>query len=163
VRRLDDLVGLGYDGYPALLALALYAWHEKRGLRRSASSILYEILSGSDWFKEKTARGAVSSLDSRGYVDFECQSPTWRPEGWRRCPKAWRLTVRGYERLQGLLSNIGLTLDDVLSKPSPVEVKNLIDGRIREVYREHWDRVRRYEEAVAGEGGGETGGPRSTS
>jgi hypothetical protein len=153
VRRFDDLIGLGYEGYPVLLALALYAWHEKWGQRRSASSMLYEVLPGSDWFREKVARGVVSSLDSWGYLEFECQTPIWRPLGWRRCPWAWRLTVRGYERLQGLLSNIGLTLEDILKQPSPLEVKNLIDGRIRTIYKEHWERVRRYEEVVAGEGG----------
>jgi hypothetical protein len=152
-RRFNDLIGLGYEGYPTLLALALYAWHEKRGQRRSASSMLYEVLPGSDWFREKAARGVVSSLDSRGYLEFECQSLIWRPGGWRRCPKEWRLTVRGYERLQGLLQNIGLTLEDVLGQPSPLDVKKLIDSRIKAVYREHWERVRRYEEVVAGEGG----------
>jgi hypothetical protein len=153
MRRFDDLVGLGWQGYPVLLALALLVWHEKRGQRRSASSILHEVLPGSDWFREKAARGVVSSLDSWGYLEFECQSPMWRPMGWRRCPRAWRLTVRGYERLQGLLQNIGLTLEDVLGQPSPLDVKNLVDSRIKAVYKEHWERVKRYMEAVAGEGG----------
>jgi hypothetical protein len=152
-RRFNDLVGLGFEGYPALLALALYAWHERRGERRSASSILYEVLQGSEWFREKRARGVVSSLDSRGYLEFECQSPMWRPGGWRRCPRDWRLTEMGYRRLQELLGNLNLTVDDILQQPSPQDVKALIDGRIKTVYREHWERVRRYEEAVVREDG----------
>jgi hypothetical protein len=151
-RRFNDLVGLGYEGYPTLLALALLAWYEKRGVRRSARSVLIEVLAGSDWFKKKVAEDVVSYLDSRGYLEFECQSPVWRPLGWRRCPKDWRVTVRGYERLQQLLSNLGITVEDVLGQPSPLDVKNLIDSRIKTVYREHWARVKRYMEVV-GEGG----------
>jgi hypothetical protein len=152
VRRFNDLIGLGYEGYPVLLALAILAWHEKRGRRRSATSILYEVLPGPGRFKNKTASGVVSSLDARGYLEFECQSPIWRPSGWRRCPRAWRLTVRGREKLQGLLQNIGLTLNDILAQPGPLDVKTLLDGKVRELYAEHWTRVRRYEE-VAGEAG----------
>jgi hypothetical protein len=148
-RRFNDLIGLGYEGYPVLLALALLAWHEKRGARRSARSILEEILVGSTWFKKKVAEETVWCLDSRGYLEFACQDFRWRPGGWRRCPRDWRVTQRGYARLQELLQNIGLTVEDVLKQPSPIEVKNLIDGRIREVYREHWARVKHYEE-VAG-------------
>jgi hypothetical protein len=149
-RRFNDLVGLGYEGYPVLLALALYAWHEKRGRRRGARSVLEEVLVGSAWFKERVAEETVYLLDSRGYLEFACQDPWWRPGGWRRCPRDWKLTARGYDRLRELLQNLGLTLDDVIRQPSPLDVKNLIDGRIREVYREHWERVRRYEEAVEG-------------
>jgi hypothetical protein len=152
VRRFNDLIGLGYESYPTLLALATLAWHERRGLRRSATSILREVLPGPDRFKNKTAKEAVSSLDARGYLEFECQSPIWRPGGWRRCPRAWRLTVRGREKLQGLLQNMGLTLNDILAQPSPLDVKTLLDGRVRELYAGHWARVRRYEEA-AGEAG----------
>jgi hypothetical protein len=152
-RRFNDPVGLGYEGYPVLLALALYAWHERRGVRVSARSVLTEVLAGSDWFKKKVAEEVVWCLDSRGYLEFECQSPMWRPLGWRRCPRDWKLTVRGYERLQELLQNIGLTLDDVLRQPSPLNVKNLIDGRIKSIYKEHWERVRCYMEVAAREVG----------
>ena len=147
-RRFNDLIGLGYEGYPTLLALALFAWHSQRSKGRDARGVLKDALVGSDWFKKKMARIVVDSLDSRGYLEFECQNPIWRPMGWLRCPRGWRLTVRGCERLQGLLQNIGLTLEDVLGQPSPLDVKNLIDSRIKAVYREHWERVRQYEEAT---------------
>jgi hypothetical protein len=150
-RRFNDPAGLGWQGYPALLALAVLAWHEKRGQRRSASSILYEVLPGSDWFKKKVARAVVSGFDSWGYLEFKCQSPMWRPLGWRRCPRDWRLTERGYEVLQKLLGNLGLALDDILRQPGPLDVKNLIDSRIKTIYREHWERVRRYEVVAGGD------------
>jgi len=151
-RGFDDLAGLGWQGYPALLALALFAWHEKHARGRDARDILHEVLQGPVRFKRKTAGGAVSSLDSWGYIEFECQSPIWRPGGWRGCPKAWKLTARGYGRLQELLQNMGLTLNDILAQPGPPDVKALLDGKVRELYAGHWARVRRYEEA-AGEAG----------
>ena len=151
-RGFDDLAGLGWQGYPALLALALFAWHEKHARGRDARDILHEVLQGPVRFKRKTAGGAVSSLDSWGYIEFECQSPVWRPGGRHGCPKAWKLTARGYERLQALLQNIGLTLNDMLAQPGPPDVKALLDGKVRELYAGHWARVRRYEEA-AGEAG----------
>lgn len=119
-------------------------------MRRSARSILEEVVVGSAWFKERLAEETVYFLDARGYLEFACQGFGWRPGEWRRCPRDWRVTQRGHARLQELLQNLGLTLDDVIRQPSPTEVKNLIDGRIREVYREHWERVKRYEE-VAGD------------
>jgi hypothetical protein len=152
-RRFNDLVGLGYEGYPTLLALALYAWHSRHSKGRDARFILYDILVGSKWFKSRVAGNIISILDSLGYLEFNCQTPTWRPLGWRRCPRDWRVTIRGYERLGELLSNLNLTLDDILKQPSPLEVKKLIDGRIRAIYREHWERVRRYEEYVSREVG----------
>jgi hypothetical protein len=150
LRKYSDLLGLGREGYPVLLALALYAWHERRGRRRSARSVLEEVLVGSERFKERVAEETVYLLDSRGYLGFACQDPLWKPGGWRRCPRDWRLTERGYDRLRELLRNLGLTLDDIIVQPSPLDVKNLIDSRIREAYREHWERVRRYEEATEG-------------
>jgi hypothetical protein len=153
MRRFNDPVGLGWRGYPVLLALAVLAWHEHRGSKGHVASIVRDVLVGSEWFREKVAREVVSSFDSWGYLEFECQSPMWRPMGWRRCPRAWKLTARGYERLQQLLSNLGLAVEDVLKQPSPLDVKNLIDSRIKAIYRDHWERVRRYEEVVVKEGG----------
>jgi hypothetical protein len=152
VRRSNDPAGLGHEGYPALLALALYAWHSGHSGGGDARSILHDFLSGSKRFKSRVANSIIASLDSLGYLEFNCQTPIWRPLGWRRCPKDWRVTVRGYERLEELLSSINLALDDILKQPNPFEVKKLIDGRIRAVYRELWARVRRYEELVAREG-----------
>jgi hypothetical protein len=151
-RRFNDLVGLGYEGYPTLLALALYAWHSRHSKGRDARFILYDILVGSKWFKSRVVTNIISILDSLGYLEFKCQTPIWKPLGWRNCPKDWVVTVRGYERLQELLSNINLTLDDMLKQPDPFEVKKLIDGRIRAIYREHWERIRHYMEVVEREG-----------
>jgi hypothetical protein len=152
-RRFNDLIGLGYEGYPTLLALALYAWHSRHSKGRDARFILYDILFGSKWFKSRVAGNIISVLDTLDYLEFNCQTPIWRPMGWRRCPRDWRVTARGYQRLQELLSRLGLTLDDILRQPDPFEVKKLIDGRIRDIYREHWERVRHYEEFVAREVG----------
>jgi hypothetical protein len=151
-RRFNDLIGLGYEGYPTLLALALYAWHSRHSKGRDARFILYDILVGSKWYKSRVTNGILGILDSLGYLEFKCQSPIWRPLGWRNCPKDWSVTVRGFERLQELLSNINLTLDDILKQPSPFEVKKLIDDRIKAIYREHWSKVKRYEDTVAREG-----------
>jgi hypothetical protein len=150
MRRFNDLVGLGWQGYPVLLALAVLAWHESRGFRWHVASIIRDVLVGSDWFKSKLARDVVYAFVVWGYIRFGCQSPAWRHYGWRRCPRDWRVTEKGYARLRELLENIGLTLDDVLRQPSPLDVKNLVDSVIRAVYREHWERVRRYEEVVGG-------------
>ena len=152
-RRFNDLVGLGFEGYPTLLALALYAWHSRHSRGADARFILYDLLFGSKWFKSRVAGNIIFVLDSLGYLEFDCQTPIWRPGGWRRCPRDWRLTEMGYRRLQELLSNLGLTVEDVLRQPGPFEVKKLIDGRIRDMYREHWERVRRYEEYVSREVG----------
>jgi hypothetical protein len=149
MRRFDDLVGFGWQGYPTLLALALLAWHEKRGLIWDARRILGMVVVGSEWYRKRFVRDVISSLDSWGYLDFSCQSPIWRPLGWLRCPRDWRLTELGRERLQELLSNLNLTLDDVLKQPNQFEVKMLIDNRIREIYKEHWERVRAYEATVS--------------
>ena len=152
VRRFNDLAGLGWQGYPALLALAVLAWHEGRGSGGHVARILTGVLAGSDWFKEKLAYDTVYALCAWGYLDFGCLGNRWQPWGWRRCPRDWELTERGYRRLQELLSNLGLTLNDILRQPSPQDVKALIDGRIRQLYRQHWERVRRYEEATRGAG-----------
>jgi hypothetical protein len=148
-RRFDDLVGLGYEGYPALLALAVLAWHESRGSRGHVASIVRDVLVGSEWFKKKLAYDVVYALNIRGCIEFSCQGPVWKRGGWRRCPRGWRLTERGYGRLRELLQNIGLTLDDVLKQASPTDVKNLLDSRIKQLYHEHWERVRRYEEVAS--------------
>jgi hypothetical protein len=150
-RRFNDLIGLGFEGYPALLALAVLAWHEGRGSGGHVVGILKDVLVGSDWFREKLAYDAVYVLDVRGYLEFKCQNPVWKHGNWRRCPRDWRLAEAGYRRLQELLGNLGLTLSDIQRQPSPRDVKALIDGRIRQLYREHWARVKRYEE-VAGLG-----------
>ena len=152
MRRFNDLIGLRYEGYPVLLFLSLFAWHTYHSKSKDARSVVREVTEGSEWFKRKVVAGVIDYLDSAGYLYFKCQSPMWRPGGWRRCPRDWEVTVPGYARLQQLLSNLGLTVQDILQQPDPRSVKILIDGRIRDVYREHWERVRRFEE-VAGEGG----------
>jgi hypothetical protein len=153
MRRFDDPVGLWDTSYPVLLALALFAWYEGRGRRGDARYILFKVFKGPTWFKSRIVGDLLDQLDAWGYLEFECQNPFWKPMGWYGCPRAWRLSIRGRERLETLLSNLGLTVDGVLGQPSPLDVKNLIDSRIKAVYREHWERVRRYEEVVAGEGG----------
>jgi hypothetical protein len=144
-----DLVGFGYEGYPVLLFLSLFAWHTYHSRNVDARSVVREFVEGSEWFKRKVVVGVLGYLDSAGYLYFKCQSPVWRPMGWRRCPRDWEVTVPGYARLQQLLANLGLTVDDVLKQPSPSKVKELIDSRIREIYRGHWERVRAYEVAVS--------------
>jgi hypothetical protein len=150
-RRFSDLAGLGDDGYFTLLALAVFAWHSEHGRGRDAKRVLYKVLAGSSFYKARVAGSAIDRLNSLDYLSFECQSPIWKPRGWRACPRDWRLTVKGRERLGELLQNLGLTIEDVLKQPSPPDVKTLIDGRIRAIYREHWEKVRKYEE-VAGHG-----------
>jgi len=150
-RRFNDPIGLGREGYPTLLALALFAWHSQHSKGRDARRVLGEVVLGPEWYRERVVGSIIYGLDAWGYLDFSCQSP-WRPGGWRRCPRDWELTERGYRRLQELLSNLGLTLEDILQQPSPRDVKALIDGRIRQLYREHWERVRRYEEVARGAG-----------
>jgi hypothetical protein len=151
-RRFNDPAGLRRHGYTILLALALFAWSSRHSRGLDARRVLYNVMAGfTKWYRERVAHSIIDALDSWGYLDFSCQSP-WRPGGWRRCPREWKLTERGYARLQELLGNLGLTLDDILQQPSPSEVKALIDGRIRQLYREHWERVRRYEEAARGAG-----------
>jgi len=147
-RRFNDPVGLGREGYPTLLALALFAWHSQHSKGRDARRILYEVVVGPNWYRSRVVDGVLDSLNARGYLNFLCQSPMWKPGGWRRCTRDWKVTVTGYERLKEMLSNIGLTLEDVLVQPSPQEVKNIIDSRIRQVYRVHWGRIRRYEEVA---------------
>jgi hypothetical protein len=151
-RRFNDLAGLRWHGYPILLALALFAWSSEHSRGRDARRILYDVMVGfTKWYKERVAYSILDALNSWGYLDFNCQTP-WKPRGWRRCPKEWKLTERGYARLQELLGNLNLTVDDILQQPSPQDVKALIDGRIRQLYREHWERVRRYEEVARGAG-----------
>jgi hypothetical protein len=149
MRRFNDPVGLGFHSYWELLALALFAWHEKRSLIWDARRILGMVVFGHEWFRKRFVRSVISSLDSWHYIHFECQSFIWRPEGWRECPSKWRLTDWGREKLQELLANIGLSLDTVLKQPNQFEVKGLIDNRIRSIYRELWERIRRYEAAVS--------------
>jgi hypothetical protein len=149
MRGFNDPAGLGWQGYPALLALALFAWHEKRNLKWDARRILGMVVVGHDWYRKRFVRSVISSLDSWGYLRFECQSFIWRPLGWLKCPREWGLTELGRARLQELLFNIGLAPDTVLKQPNQFEVKALIDNRIRQLYREHWERVRRYEAVAA--------------
>jgi len=148
-RRLIDLVGFGYEGYPVLLSLAFFAWHTYRSKGVDARSVVRELLVGSEWFKKKVTWSILSYLDSSGYLYFRCQSPIWRPGGWRRCPREWEITVPGYARLQQLLANLGLTVQDILKQPDPSSVKALIDSKIKELYHEHWERVRAYEAAAS--------------
>jgi hypothetical protein len=149
MRRFNDPVGLGREGYPVLLSLALFAWHTYHSRGVDARRVVLEVLVGSDWFKRKVVWSVLSCLDSLGYLFFECQSPIWRPGGWRRCPKNWDITVAGYARLQELLQNLGLTVEDVIRQPSPLDVKALIDSKIKAIYREHWERIKAYEVAVS--------------
>jgi hypothetical protein len=149
MRRFNDPVGLGREGYPVLLALVLFAWHEYNSRGRDARSVVRDVLTGSDWFRKKVAWSVLSCLDSLGYLFFKCQSPIWRPQGWRACPRDWSITVAGYARLRELLANLSLTVDDVLKQPSPLDVKVLIDSRIKAIYREHWERIKAYEAVVS--------------
>lgn len=151
MRRFHDVVGLGADGYPLLLALALFAWHSQNSKGRDARRVLREVLVGPDWYRSRAVREILDSLSARGYLDFQCQTPM-KPGNWRRCTRDWKVTEEGYKWLKGKLSNLGLTLEDVLVQPNPLEVKKIIDSRIKQFYRVHWGRVRRYEE-VAREAG----------
>lgn len=150
-RRFNDPVGFGYEGYPTLLALAVFAWHSEHSRGKDAKRVLYKVLTGVKSYKARVAGLVIDRLNSLDYLSFECQSPLWKPRGWRACPRDWRLTAKGRERLGELLQNLGLTIEDVLRQPSPSDVKTLIDGRIRAIYREHWEKARKYEE-VAGHG-----------
>jgi hypothetical protein len=148
VRRFNDLVGLGYEGYWAVLALAVLAWYENCGRRGDVRRILGGIISGPNGFRRRVVSRTVGFFYGLGYLEFMCVT-RWRPGGWRSCPKDWRIAQKGYEWLGGKLANLGVTLEDVLSQPDPLGVKNLIDGKIKQLYREHWAHVRHYEE-VAG-------------
>jgi hypothetical protein len=147
--RFHNLLGFGHESYTVLLALSLFAWHTYHSRGVDARRVLKEVLVGSDWFKKRVVASILTYMDSCGYLYFKCQSPFWRPGGWRRCHKDWEVTVPGYARLQQLLDNLGLRVEDVLKQPDPHSVKKLLDERIRLLYREHWERVRRYEETVA--------------
>jgi hypothetical protein len=149
MRRFNDPLGLGWEGYPTLLALALFAWHSKHSKGVDARRVLSEVVVGSDWFRKRVVRNVIDSINFWGYLDFECQLQTWRFVSWRECPRDWRVTFMGYARLQELLSNLNLTLNDILQQTNPQSVKKLIDDRIREIYKEHWERVRRYEAAAS--------------
>jgi hypothetical protein len=154
IRRFNDLAGLGWHGYWELLVLAILtwlAWHKHHYGAMDVKYAVYKILKAPLGFKRRVVEGVIGSLESRGLLEFICQSPVWRPGGWRKCPRDWRVTSEGYNWLSNKLSNLSLTIEDVLKQPSPHDVKNLVDNRIREIYKKHWERVRKYEE-VAGRG-----------
>jgi hypothetical protein len=146
-RRFNDPAGLGYEGYWALIALAVLAWYEGRGKRGDVRRTVYSVMVGPAWYKRRVADGIVSFFHVLDYLEFMC-ADSWKPGGWRACLKDWRVTEKGYEWLKGKLANLGLALEDVLGQPSPPDVKNLIDNRIKQIYKEHWARIRRYEEAT---------------
>jgi hypothetical protein len=146
--RFHNLLGFGHESYMVLLALSLFAWHTYHSRGVDARRVVREVLIGSDWFKKRVVASILTYMDSNEYLYFKYQSPFWRPGDWRRCPRDWEVTVPGYARLQQLLDNLGLKVEDVLKQPDPHSVKKLLDERIRLFYREHWERVRRYEEAV---------------
>jgi hypothetical protein len=54
-RRFNDPIGLGFEDYPTLLALALYAWHSRHSRGADARFILYDLMFGSKWFKSRVA------------------------------------------------------------------------------------------------------------
>jgi hypothetical protein len=147
MRGFSDLAGLGWQGYWPLLAMAVLAWHEGRGRRGDVRRVVGAIIPGPDWYRRRVVRRVVGFFHSLGYLDFACVD-RWRSYGWRECPRSWKVTERGYDWLRGKLANLGLVLEDVLRQTDPLGVKNLIDGRIKAIYKEHWERVRRYEEVV---------------
>ncbi len=146
-RRFNDPAGLGYEGYWAVLALATLAWYEGRGKHGDVRRIIYSVMVGPLWYKRRVADDIIGFLYVLDYLEFLCVD-RWKPGGWRACPKDWRATEKGYEWLKGKLTNLGLALEDILRQPDPSEVKNLIDNKIKQLYREHWTRVKRYEEVV---------------
>jgi hypothetical protein len=149
MRRFNDPIGLGREGYPVLLFLSLFAWHTYHSKNVDARSVVREVVVGSEWRKRVVVSSVLGYLDSAGYLYFQCQSPIWRPGGWRNCPKAWDITVAGYARLQQLLANLGLTVNDILQQPNPHSVKTLLDDRIRQLYRELWSKIKEYEDAAS--------------
>jgi hypothetical protein len=149
MRRFNDPIGLGREGYPALLFLSLFAWHTYHSKNVDARSVVREVVVGSEWRKRVVVSSVLGYLDSAGYLHFQCQSPIWRPGGWRMCPRDWDITVAGYARLQQLLANLGLTVNDILQQPNPHSVKTLLDDRIRQIYRELWSKIKKYEDEVS--------------